>query len=668
MLAQILITNDDIQYAERMILPEGKKFDKERIEFIKDLSTFDLQAVPGSGKTTALLAKLIILDKYLPFNDGSGLLVISHTNAAINEIGIAKYCRHLFSYPNYIGTIQGFVDEFLAIPYFIQIAKKQPNSIDNEIFLSNFHSSYPRNYKSGLEKKYGDKLNSFILQVGALSNRDYIFSLLDDQEIIIPKCGKDTETYKKLKEFKIQQLNSGNLSFNDAYFLASKYLEKYPKIKSLINTRFSGVFVDEMQDMDTHQYKLLETLFFDSNNKKIIYQRIGDKNQAIFNGETKNDLVWIDRTYVKNINGSHRLNKNIAKVVEPFALYPIQIIGNCQNDDGSVVDIKPIVIVYDDYSKTKIINKFAQIIKKLEKSGSLPKLSKNHNSYHAISWNKGWKTEKDASDENKLRLVDFFPQYKSISLIPHTEFATFEDHLLNCNLSVKNFKLISDNIYSGLLKVLRLEKIKTDDDKYYTKYSLSEKLKNIEKMEDFNSRLYNWCLLVAQGNTAKALIEIRTYLTVLISYFDATLSNVSSAFINNSVQKVTKNLINTSQDQKKLNNIKIDGIRISIGTVHSVKGMTHTATLYLESYFKSDGKGVNAKSYESQRLIDQFKGNKIDASLKKNGRHSAKMIYVGFSRPTHLLCFAVHKNRFSKDNFLDLWEIDQSLIQNASEI
>ena len=96
----------------------------------------DLQAVPGSGKTTALLAKLLILERKLPFADNSGILVLSHTNIAIDEIKhkIKLYCPKLFRYPNFIGTIQSFVDEFLAIPYYTTICKKKPVRIDNEIY------------------------------------------------------------------------------------------------------------------------------------------------------------------------------------------------------------------------------------------------------------------------------------------------------------------------------------------------------------------------------------------------------------------------------------------------------------------------------------------------------------------------------------------------------
>jgi hypothetical protein len=76
----IEITDEEIQYAERLLLPAGKTFDDEPKAFIRDFRTIDLQAVPGSGKTTALLAKLVILEQKLPFAEGSGILVLSHTN------------------------------------------------------------------------------------------------------------------------------------------------------------------------------------------------------------------------------------------------------------------------------------------------------------------------------------------------------------------------------------------------------------------------------------------------------------------------------------------------------------------------------------------------------------------------------------------------------------
>jgi hypothetical protein len=148
----INILDEDIADAEKLLLPAGKTFDAERRTFIRCLETSDLQAVPGSGKTTALMAKLQILDRYLPFADGSGLLVISHTNAAIDEINgkLRPYCQHLFSYPNFVGTIQTFVDQFLAIPYFVNRFGARPISIEQ----SSYDDAASRFMKAPPERLY----------------------------------------------------------------------------------------------------------------------------------------------------------------------------------------------------------------------------------------------------------------------------------------------------------------------------------------------------------------------------------------------------------------------------------------------------------------------------------------------------------------------------------
>ena len=81
----------------------------------------DVVACPGSGKTTALLAKLLILSARMPFDDGRGLCVLTHTNVAIDQIkrkaGVAA--EALFRHPNFFGTIQEFTNRFLAIPAYV---------------------------------------------------------------------------------------------------------------------------------------------------------------------------------------------------------------------------------------------------------------------------------------------------------------------------------------------------------------------------------------------------------------------------------------------------------------------------------------------------------------------------------------------------------------------
>ena len=95
------ITENDIDKIEELF--GNVIFDKERREIIKNLDSIDVQAFPGSGKTTALVAKLAILaGKW--FFDNRGICVLSHTDAARDEIeerlGKASVGRQLLSHWN----------------------------------------------------------------------------------------------------------------------------------------------------------------------------------------------------------------------------------------------------------------------------------------------------------------------------------------------------------------------------------------------------------------------------------------------------------------------------------------------------------------------------------------------------------------------------------------
>ena len=106
-LLDITISDGDIDEIESLF--GNVHFDQARRDIIKDLSSFDVQAFPGTGKTTVLVAKLAILAKKWPYNY-RGICVLSHTNAARDEIetrlGNTSIGQKLLSYPHFVGTIQ----------------------------------------------------------------------------------------------------------------------------------------------------------------------------------------------------------------------------------------------------------------------------------------------------------------------------------------------------------------------------------------------------------------------------------------------------------------------------------------------------------------------------------------------------------------------------------
>ena len=126
------ITDSDIKRAEALFFNGKGSFQDEMCErhaFIKCIDkSIDVEACPGSGKTTCLLAKLYLLSEKMPFENGRGICVLTHTNVAINEIKnkLGAKPDRLFQYPNFFGTIQSFVDKYLAIPYYAIVNNKNP--------------------------------------------------------------------------------------------------------------------------------------------------------------------------------------------------------------------------------------------------------------------------------------------------------------------------------------------------------------------------------------------------------------------------------------------------------------------------------------------------------------------------------------------------------------
>jgi len=633
------ISDDDIRYAKKILLPNEKEFDEERKAYIRDFNTIDLQAVPGSGKTTALLAKLVILERKLPFADGSGILVLSHTNAAIDEIKekIQKHCPKLFSYPNFIGTIQSFVDHFLAIPFYVHKCKKKPNRIDHEIYnevATRRYNNLPNSAAKTWLNNQHDPENLF-------KNFRFDIDLNLTNGIngnIILRSNSNSVSYKTFKTIKQQILLSGVLNYDDAYFLAECYLKEIPNIKTILQKRFSFVFVDEMQDMDTHQYYLLEKIFYDEGNSVSKIQRIGDKNQAIYNSVKATD-VWQNRADILRLNGSQRLSKPIAEVVKKFALYSdatFDIVGKYE------CEIKPHILVFETANIGSIIPCFAQIVKA---NG----LENSEKAIKVVCWNTDWKDDDTSrNDATKLRLEDYYKSFKKEKGKPKHDYDNLKSYLLYYEKK-KTLEPLRKNILNAFLKILRLENINTADNRPYTKKKLIDFIqeRDVTKYDELNLNLYNWSIEIIQEKTAEVWNGIKVYVPTLLAMFDKSIS-ASTDFINNDIVYLPAENI---EIHTPTNHYKKDGLEIEITSVHAVKGQTHCATLYLESCYQG--------KHESERLSTQFLGISFN-DTKVHHKSSTKMAYVGFTRPTDLLCIAIHKDRFNVfHNTINpnMWEI-----------
>ncbi len=664
MPATINISEQDILFAETTLLPNGAHFDSERITFIKDLDTLDLHAVPGSGKTTALLAKLLILERYLPLENGKGVLVLSHTNAAVNEIKdkIGSICPKLFSYPNFIGTIQSFVDTFLTKPYFTNKYRSQIQSIDNDIYIrasSDFSNRFLGGFSSSIQNASKQYLRICPPHEIKLSNLNEDTTLSFKGSIISPTKPRarnqrqyndwtsveKEQIIKWIREYKFSILKKGILSFDDAYFLAQTYLDQFPSCKALLQRRFRYIFIDEIQDIDNKQNKILEEVFF-GNPTTSSYQRIGDYNQAIYNSALVQDDLFTARSKILYLTGSHRLTPLIAKVVTPFGISPVTIDGKKTYSDGSPIAIKPQILTYNDLTIQQVIPRFASLISTLQNDGKIPS---SNTCFKAIGWRK-------VTEEHKIGISSYWPNFISEIGEESVDFPSIEDYLLTSIMANKSFKDVLDKIIGILLKVLRLESIRQPTNYYFTKNTLFSYLRNEhpEKYYELRTKIFHWTSKIIRSNSFNISQAIREYIPIFLHYWDASIIN-SHSFIHSSRSlPIFRN--SSSSLPVDLNTIEINGVKIDVDTIHSVKGQTHTATLYMECFF-SQGQG----NFESERLANQFKGRPVTTRRPLNVvLQSAKMAYVGFSRPTHLLCVAIHESRFQEKLLgisTDLWDI-----------
>jgi hypothetical protein len=106
--------------------------------FLSANQSCDVQAAPGNGKTTLLVAKLALLSRSWT-SRSQGVCVISHTNAAREEVENKLFphpaASAFLSYPHFIGTVTAFLDRFIALPYLRGLGWSVQR-IDDEVFAA----------------------------------------------------------------------------------------------------------------------------------------------------------------------------------------------------------------------------------------------------------------------------------------------------------------------------------------------------------------------------------------------------------------------------------------------------------------------------------------------------------------------------------------------------
>lgn len=75
---------DSLRKVFKLLTGKDGIFDEDKQKVINCTESAHIQACPGSGKTTTLLAKLVLLAEQMPLKNGKGICVLTYTNVAID--------------------------------------------------------------------------------------------------------------------------------------------------------------------------------------------------------------------------------------------------------------------------------------------------------------------------------------------------------------------------------------------------------------------------------------------------------------------------------------------------------------------------------------------------------------------------------------------------------
>ena len=616
-MLNFVVSDLEIEDAERLLLPKGRHFDEEARSVIRRWTSTDVVACPGSGKTTVLLAKLKILADRMPLDSGAGICVLSHTNVAVNELQkrLPDQAHLLLAYPNHIGTIQSFIDKFFAAPYVKWRFGSTMHPVDNEAYgravLGLARAMGFRALQSLIRKHAKRGLDPISVAGGIRLDEDG--NLLKNTEKRAASAG--TQSAAQYRQIRQQLLaNDGLVRYRDAYEFAAKAIDEMPEsLLELIRARFPYVFIDEYQDCGQVQRGFLSRVFDDA---ECCVIRIGDPDQAIYSSHRDQTEDWVPRSDACQISVTNRFHQQIADVLSPLRKGSIPI--RSAATDGVA---KPVLMVYDDNSIDRVCSCFAEQIETCGLGGQ--------GIYKAVGF--------IGKDETKgISIGNYWDGFDSKRVSRGTTYWSLLAEIGEHAASGQMYRAMA--LLGKLIR--RLHHISESRAGTEAESGVVDLLSSMST-DKYRSLAFD-ALMTGSMDSSSMNVAVRSLVAGLVGESVATqvYDSLPEYFMNHTALPSA-----VLQGQ----NVYIDpvfGTRIEFSTVHGVKGETHDATLYLETEYL----GVTDISRVLCRYgIGKPKNSKIYDT-------SRKVVYVGMSRPRKLLCLAVCSETYENGKLaFDKW-------------
>ena len=270
------------QYIDRFNI----RLDDQQAEAVKCDNLCLLLAVPGSGKTTTLVARL----GYMIYVKGVGpehILTVTYTNAATRDMKarFEKYFGGEYSDAVTFKTINSLCNEIIGYYTYITGGSSLELIEDNLPAIREIYISQTGNWPDEAD------LREIQQQITYIKNM-----LLDKKQIKAITVTEDRISIENIYEQYCSRLSENRLmDFDDQMVFAFRILRKNSRVREYFKNRYRYLLVDEAQDTSKIQHYIIQMLAHGRNQLFMA----GDEDQSIygFRAAYPRALMEFEKTY-----------------------------------------------------------------------------------------------------------------------------------------------------------------------------------------------------------------------------------------------------------------------------------------------------------------------------------------------------------------------------------
>lgn len=326
-----------------------------------------LNACPGSGKTTSVAGRVAKL-----VEQGQCVALLSHTKVGARELADSVLRNHKIALnsDSFVGTIHSFVGKYILRPFgHLVTGSVVPVTMDPD--------EAARFYPESLDMRH------------------FRFSESGSINYSNAKGSASRNEMNLALQGRLASAKAGVVDYDDGLYWSLALLRKFPKIAVALAARFDEIIVDEAQDSNESQIRILEALHASKLRSLVM---VGDFDQSIYGfGGANPDRCREAATKMglneKRLTENHRASQALCNASAKFRLRssPDTAVG-----EYASFGVPPVLIRYHPGEEQGLTAQFSSLIEEYEvQSGTSALLVRKWDNMVAFLGDQGPKLSKD---------------------------------------------------------------------------------------------------------------------------------------------------------------------------------------------------------------------------------------------------------------------------------